>query len=106
MAIVPDISILFKLDGVDKRLDFKKVPFSAWSELKRELQFTPQTLTFAMRESDVESFAAIIWLERRQTETGLAWASVRSQFEKHVPDFELVDGLVDQSEPDPQTAGS
>lgn len=105
-SLVPDISILFKTNGEEKRLDFQRVPFSAWSELKRDLHFTPKTLPEAMAEFDLEAFGAVIWLERRQTERTLSWASVRQQLDKGAFDFEILEVLVDASEPDPQSADS
>jgi len=108
MALLPNIVIDFRVDGEDKSLSYRKVPFSAWSELKRDLKFTPLTLSNAMGEFDVEAFAAIIWLERRQHERSLSWASVRSQLQKNLLDFEIVDLRVDEDEeePDPTDAGS
>jgi hypothetical protein len=117
MALVPDIVFVFDLNGERKRLEYRKLPFSAWSELKASLGFTPTTLVEAMRDYDLEAFGAIIWLERKQRERMLRWVEIRRELERNDVDLEAVDVIVDgvstladypepEPEPDPTQAGS
>lgn len=93
--MVPDLVVVFKLNGETRRLDYRKVPFSAWSELKAQLKFTPMSLLRAVQEFDLEAFGAIIWLERKQLERKLGWPEVRRELERGDCDFEPVDAIVD-----------
>lgn len=119
MALVPDIVFIFDLNGERKRLEYRKLPFSAWSELKAALGFTPTTLVDAMHQYDLEAYGAVIWLERKQRERMLRWVEIRRELERNDVDFEAVDVLVDgasvlfdapepepEPEPDPTQADS
>lgn len=119
MQMVPDIRIVFKLNGERRELAYRKLPFSVWSELKAQLRFTPISLLEAAQTFDLEAFGAIIWLERKQTERALGWQEVRRQLEHDECDFEPVDLIVngnsitgaedespEEAEPDPTPASS
>ena len=93
--MVPDLVVVFKLNEETRRLDYRKVPFSAWSELKAQLKFTPMSLLQAVQEFDLEAFGAIIWLERKQRERTLGWPEVRRELERADCDFEPIDMIVD-----------
>ncbi len=95
MALVPDIILVFKLNGERKELAFRKLPFSAWSELKQQLRFTPYSLMDAMLAFDVEAYGAVIWLERKQRERALRWPIVMRDLEREDFEFEAIDAVVD-----------
>jgi hypothetical protein len=119
--VIPNVSIIFKLDGQRQRLDFRRLPFSVWGELKRELGFTPRSLLDALDNVDVEAIGALIWLERRQHNRRLPWAEVRRELETAGAEleFEPLDVLAEgkslfgsdeeeaeeDAETDPTTAG-
>lgn len=120
MSLVPDIRITFETNGQRKELSYRKLPFSAWSELKGALGFTPVSLLEAVETYDLEAFGAIIWLERKQQERQLRWVEVRRVLEKEDVDFEFVNGYfngiavrdeeevppIASDEPDPTPASS
>ena len=78
--------------------------------------FTPTSLLEAIQTFDVEAFAAIIWLDRKQNERALRWQTVRAELSRHEPEIKFVDILVEgesvgdedepEEEPDPTTSGS
>ena len=113
--MIPDITLIFMLDGKRLTLRFRDLPLSVWSELKRHFGFTPGTIINACTELDVEAFAAIIWLERRQHDRRLQWATVQRELEVTEVEFELIDSILDgvstvgedvePVEPDPTSAG-
>ena len=122
MPLVPDIVLVFKLNDERKELHYRKVPFSAWSELKQQLGFTAGTLIGALGTVDLEAIGAVIWLERKQHERSLRWTDVRGSLERDEYDFEAVDVITDgesmngedddpappeeDAEPDPTPAGA
>ena len=106
MALVPDINIQFRLNGEVKTLRFKDLPFSAWSDLKNKLQFTPWTVIEAVQKFDLEAIGALIWLERRQHERMLQWATVQRELERGDTEFEFVDAYEGKKETDPPSADS
>lgn len=116
--MIPNVAIVFLLNGKRLSLAFRKVPFSAWTELKHQLGFTPKTIIVALEDADVEAVAALIWLERKQRERRLTWAEVRKEMETaDEMEFEVVDFLQDgasllgedapapEDDADPTTAG-
>jgi hypothetical protein len=92
MPLIPDMVLVFRLDGVRKELHFRKLPFSAWSELKAQLNFTPLSMIEAAGTVDLEAIGAIIWLERKQRERQLRWNTVRQELEhmEDSPEFQIV----------------
>lgn len=118
--MVPNLVIVFDLNGERHRLNFRRVSFNAWSELKRELGFTPKTIIDAVGDFDVEAIGAVIWLDRRQHDRKVQWGTVRQELERAdpEPEFALVDFIGDgesllgesletpAEEEDPTTAGS
>ena len=112
--MVPDIKIKFSLDGNEQTLDYRRVPFVAWRELKAAVSFTPLTLVQEMARGDLDAIGAVIWLNRKQTARKLQFAEVQRDL-ADVGEFELVDLIVkgqsqatgekDEDEPDP-TDGS
>lgn len=108
--LAPAIAIVFELDGEEKRLDFRKVPFSAWGELKRELGFTVASLIDALGAVDVTAYGALMWLERRQHDRSLKWATVQRELEQAETDtgfrFKRFLSGSELEEPDPPRAGS
>ena len=111
MALVPDVVLIFKLNDERKELNYRKLPFSAWQELKSSLGFTPMTLMDAVGQYDLEGIGALIWLERKQRERSLRWNEIRRELERDDVTFEsvgvIVDGVSDitedEAEPDPTT---
>ena len=95
MALVPDIVIAFKLDGTAKELDYRKLPFTTWQELKAALGFTPLSLLEALSAVDMEAVGAIIWLERKQHERRLAWREIVRDLDKEDHTFHLEAARVD-----------
>lgn len=116
MALVPDIAIVFTLNGQRKELRYRNLPFSIWSELKSQLSFTPTSLLDAVQNYDLEALGAIIWLERKQHERTLRWPEVRADLERNDADLEFLNASVDgrfilgeesnEAEPDPTPASS
>lgn len=89
--MVPDAQIVMTVDGRRKTLDYRKVPFKAWSELKARFEFTPQTLFQAMSNGDVEAGLALLWFERRQRERSLTYAKFIKDFDDdHAPDIDVI----------------
>ena len=118
MSMVPDVQLVFRFNGKRKVLNYRKLPFSVWSELKAQLAFTPFSLIDAAQSYDLEALGAIIWLERKQLERALRWPEVRRALEHDDVDFEFVDAIVNgeaavgeedeaaaEAQADPTTAG-
>ena len=112
MSLVPDVVLIFKLNEERKELNYRKLPFSAWTELKASLGFTPMTLLSAVSDFDLEAIGGVIWMERKQHEKALRWNDVRRELERDDATFEsvgvIVDGVTDMMEdeeaaPDPTT---
>lgn len=113
--MVPDIKIKFSLDGNEHTLDYKRVPFNAWSELKQIAQFTPATLLTALGQWDMDAITALVWLDRKQVSRRAKFAETQQELAKGDHNFELSDVIVDgvsqmgedveAGEPDP-TVGS
>ncbi len=94
---VSDVVIKFKLGERQLKLDYRKIPFTKWSELKRSVDFTQRTLVSALDELDVEAIAALIWLERCQRERRLSYMDVVSEInnaEGDAPEFEVTDLII------------
>lgn len=67
MKLVPDIAVLFELDGQSHRLDYRKVPFQAWQQVKKA-GFTPMTLIDdGLANFDLDAIACVIFLDRAQS---------------------------------------
>jgi len=63
--VIPDVRIRFEFNGDDRTCTFVEVPMGAWSELRRSVDLTPRKLMEGLEDrSDVDAFAAIVWLER------------------------------------------
>ena len=93
---VTDTVIRFKLGNRDLQLDFRKIPFMKWSQLK-QIGFTQRTLVSALQDLDVEAVASLIWLERCQRERKLEYSDVISEinnFEGEAPEFEIIDLVI------------
>lgn len=98
MAVgVAKAQITFRLDSCRLTLDYRKVPFGAWGELKSATTFTQSTLLKALGDSDVEAVVAVIWLERKQRERKLRYADVYRELEQADDDvdFEIVKLVID-----------
>lgn len=98
MAVgVAKARLAFTLDARRLTLDYRKVPFSAWSELKRATGFTQSTLVHALGEADLDAVVAVIWLERKQRERKLRYADVYREMEQADDDvdFEIVKLVID-----------
>lgn len=93
--MVPDISIIFELDGKRKELNFQKLPLSAWQELKQNTGFSPKTLLDGIGDFDVEAIAGTIWLERKQRERRLSYPQAFQDINDDMPDFEPIDFVVE-----------
>jgi hypothetical protein len=97
MAVgVVDIKIRFKLGTRELTLDFRKVPFMKWSELKQTTTFTQRTLVSALDALDLDAIVALIWLERTQRERKLTYLDVYQEFQSATDDedFEITDVIV------------
>lgn len=95
--MVPDVRIIFELDGKKRTLNYKKLPLSAWSELKQATGFSPKTLLDGIGEFDVEAIAGVIWLERKQRERRLNYAQAYQDLSDDFGEveFELEDFVVE-----------
>lgn len=94
--MVPDIAILFELDNKSKRLDYRKVPFNAWTELKQATSFTPKTLMQAIGDFDIDALVALLWLERKQRERRLQFGEVYQDLASangDMPSLDVIDIL-------------
>lgn len=94
MKMVPDIAVLFDLDGNRRRLDYRKVPFQAWSQVK-QAGFTPMTLIDqGLMQFDLDAIACVMFLDKAQSDRR---ASVQDTFKALMAgddaEFELVDIL-------------
>lgn len=91
--------IRFKLGQRKLTLDYRKVPFSAWAELKRTVEFTQKTLLNGIAELDVEAIAALIWLERKQRERKLSIVEVLNSMDadggEDAEEFEILAMTID-----------
>lgn len=113
--MVPDVAVVFKLDSRELTCHYRKVPMSAWGELKRALNYTPLTLMTALGDWDLDAIAALVWLERTQRERKLAFRDVRDEVLSGGHEWEPVDvireGKTSTGEPvepeaDPTTGSS
>ncbi|MGH3942622.1 MAG: hypothetical protein ACRDTG_29165 [Pseudonocardiaceae bacterium] len=73
---VADTTIRFRIDDRRLTLDYRKVPFSAWGELKAAVGFTQSTLVKALGDSDLDAVVALVWLERKQRERKLRFVEL------------------------------
>lgn len=94
MKMVPDIAVLFDLDGDRRRLDYRRVPFAAWAQVKK-VGFTPMTLIDSgIMQYDLEAIACVMFLDKAQTDRR---ATVTDTFKALMAgedaEFELVDVL-------------
>lgn len=90
MAVgVTDTKIRFTFGSRKLTLDYRKVPFTAWAELKQATGFTPQTLLNGIGMADVEAVVAIIWLERKQRERKVRYHEVALDLEERDDEFEV-----------------
>lgn len=85
--------IKFKLGARNLTLDYRKVPFQAWGELKQAAGFTQKTFAAALLEFDLDAVVGLIWLERKQRERKLRFLDVYQELQADDADeeFELVD---------------
>lgn len=86
--LIPDVQVVFVCNGQRKVLDYRAVPFSAWREVKT-VGFTPVSLGEAIGDFDVEAFAALIYLERKQRERKLTWQQFVRELDDRVPDVDM-----------------
>lgn len=95
MSLVPDVVLIFNVNGKRKELHYRKLPFSVWSELKAALAFTPTTLIDSISHSDVEAIGALIWLERKQADRKITWNDIRRELEREDVTFEALGVVID-----------
>lgn len=90
---VSKTTIVFRLDGERRTLDFQRVPFRAWPELKKATGFTQSSLIQAMAQSDVEAAVALVWLQRVQRDRKLRYVEVYQEYEDNdsAVDLELLE---------------
>lgn len=94
MAVgVLDVKLKFRLGQRVLTLDYRRVPFTAWGELKQATTFTQRTLITALSDFDLDAITALIWLERKQRERKLRYLDVYQDLQSSDEDaeFELVD---------------
>lgn len=119
MAVgVINCKIKFRLGQRHLTLDYRKVPFQAWGELKQATTFTQRTLVNALSDFDLDAITALIWLERKQRERRLRYLDVYQELQSATSDeeYELIDLVIngkstageptDEDEPEDPTAGS
>jgi hypothetical protein len=124
MPSVQDITFVFKLNGVQKVLRFRKIPYSTWKELKARTGFAPLSLIVALGQNDQDAALGLIWLDRTQKERSLRWTDAERDFENQQVDIDVIgftlDGKVEfgdeadvmaatgekSEEMDPTTAGT
>jgi hypothetical protein len=97
MAVgVVDTKIQFMLGTRELTLDYRKVPFMKWAELKRATTFTQRTLMTALDNLDLDAIAALIWLERAQRERKLPFLDVYQDLQNAESDeeFEITDVII------------
>jgi len=99
MAVgVTDTKIQFKLGNRELTLDYRRVPFMKWSELKQTTTFTQRTLVTALSELDLDAIVALIWLERTQRERKLSYLDVYQEMANSDggdhEDFEITDMII------------
>jgi hypothetical protein len=99
MAVgVVDTKIKFKLGARELTLDYRRVPFMKWSELKQTTTFTQKTLVSALFELDLDAIVALIWLERTQRERKLSYLDVHQELSNanggDDEDFEVLDLII------------
>lgn len=94
MALVDDVRLEFRVNGELRTLEYRKVTFGTWADLKKMLGFTPSTLLRGVGDGDVEALGALIWLERRQRERDLNWMSVRRELEREEHSLEPLRAVV------------
>lgn len=97
MAVgVIDMKIRFKLGARELTLDYRRVPFMKWAELKQVTGFVQRTLMTALDNLDLDAIVAVIWLERVQRERKLNFADVRQELmnAESDEDFEVTDVIV------------
>lgn len=94
MAIgVLNVKIKFRLGARTLTMDYRKLPFQAWGELKAATSFTQRTLIAALDQLDLDAFAAVIWLERKQRERKLRYLDVYQELSApdYNTEFEMLD---------------
>lgn len=99
MAVgVVDTKIKFKLGARELTLDYRRVPFMKWGELKQATTFTQKTLVSALFELDLDAIVALIWLERTQRERKLSYLDVHQELSNanggDDEDFEVLDLII------------
>lgn len=99
MAVgVVDTKIKFKLGARELTLDYRRVPFMKWGELKQTTTFTQKTLVSALFELDLDAIVALIWLERTQRERKLSYLDVHQELSNanggDDEDFEVLDLII------------
>lgn len=97
MAVgVIDTKLKFKLGARELTLDYRKVPFMAWAQLKQATTFTQRTLVTALDNLDLDAIVALIWLERTQRERRLAYTDVLQELMNadEDEDFEVTDVII------------
>lgn len=87
--------VVFQLGARTLTLDYKRVPFSAWTELKKAADLTQKTLLDAIGDADLGAIYALIWLERTQRERNLRYATVVGELSAADDDFRLIRLVVD-----------
>lgn len=97
MAVgVVDTKIRFKLGTRELTLDYRRVPFMKWSELKQVTKFTQRTLMKALDDLDLDAIVALIWLERTQRERKLNFVDVYQELQTadDDADFDITDVII------------
>lgn len=97
MAVgVIDTKVRFKLGNRELTLDYRRVPFMKWGELKQTTTFTQRTLMSALDNLDLDAIVALVWLERTQRERKLSFFDVYQEFQSATDDedFEITDVII------------
>lgn len=90
MAIgVTNTQITFRVAERTLTLDFRRVPFNSWAELKKATRFTQSTLIDALSNADTEAAVGLLWLERRQRERKLRYIDVYTDVDQSDSNDEL-----------------
>lgn len=83
--MIANVSVLFTVNGQDKRLDYRKVPFFVWEQLESNHGLTISGLLPAIIDGSVRAVVALLWLERKQRERKLTYDEVRKAIDDDAP---------------------
>lgn len=99
--MVPNIEIVFELQGRRQRLVFRDLPLRWWNDLKAQAGLTLGQLLQGLDNYDVNAIVAMVWLVRRRDKKSLSYPQVYNDLSGTV-EFELIDLIRDGESMMPQ----